>query len=82
MAYKISGTAQKDYLDEHAIKANIAIQEVLTGLATDNASQVIDGISSLQWQERSLLVGCRRMMQQAGFSENDLGLRPLLDYKE
>ena len=82
MANKISGTSQEEYLYEHAVKATRALQEVLAGLATDNANRVVDGISALQWQERSLLVGCRRMMQQAGFSENDLGLRPLLDYKE
>ena len=75
-------TSQVEYIAEHLRKAQTALDCMKTGIDSNNAMLVIDGLSALQWQERSLLVGARRVMEQVGFSENDLGIMPLLDYKE
>jgi hypothetical protein len=29
-----------------------------------------------------LVVGARRVMEQVGFNESDLGIRPLMDYRD
>jgi hypothetical protein len=75
-------TTQLDYLREHLHKAQTALDCMKTGLDSNNAMLVVDGLSSLQWQERSLIVGARRVMEQVGFKESDLGIISLLDYRD
>jgi len=75
-------TTQISYLQEHLHKAQTALDCMKTGLDSNNAMLVIDGLSSLQWQESSLVVGARRVMEQVGFNESDLGIRPLMDYRD
>lgn len=75
-------TSQVSYIAEHLYKAQTALDCMKTGLDLNNAMLVVDGLSSLQWQENSLVVGARRVMEQVGFNESDLGIRPLMNYRD
>jgi hypothetical protein len=75
-------TSQIDYIREHLRKAQEALDRMEVGLDSNNAMIVIDGLSSLQWQERSLVDRARSVMEQVGFNESDLGIRPLMDYRD
>ena len=75
-------TSQVSYIAEHLHKAQTALDCMKTGLDSNNAMLVVDGLSALQWQENSLVVGARRVMEEVGFDESDLGIRQLLDYRD
>jgi hypothetical protein len=79
--YLVSKTSQTDYIGEHLDKAKNALSEIEEGLKSDNAVRVIDGLSALQWQERSLIVGVKRMMESLGITEEAAGVQPILEYK-
>jgi hypothetical protein len=78
---KISDTVETVYLLEHTQRALEAVALMMEGLRKDDPGKVVDGLSALQWQEMSLIVGTRSMMRQLKTNESDLaGVAPLLTY--
>lgn len=80
--HKVSETAQGDYIREHLYKVARYLAMMAEGLETDNADQIVNGLGGLQWQEQSLIIGVRRMMASAGFSENDVWIKSIMDYQK
>lgn len=78
---KISSTAQRDYLYEKTIRAKRAILAMEEALNADDARKFVDNMGELQYQERPLIVGSKRLMKESGFTEKDLMMRPLVEYQ-
>lgn len=81
-ATKISSTSELDYLREHFGKMEEAVKQMREALDEDNAGKFIDCLGAVQWQERSILFGCKSMMHTLGFTEKDLMMKKLDKYAE
>ena len=47
---------------------------------SDDAERFVDAFAQLQWHEKSVIVGSKRLMAERKFSEADLQICPLMEY--
>ena len=45
-----------------------------------DAEKFIDALGNLQWHEKSVIVGSKRLMRERKFNESDLHILPLMEY--
>ena len=79
---EITGTAQWGYLLEHFQAMKRAADAMDKAFHDDDAEKFIDALGNLQWHEKSVIVGSKRLMRERGFSEANLQIRPLMEYAD
>lgn len=79
---EITGTAQWGYLLEHFQAMKRAMDAMDEAFHSDDAERFVDAFAQLQWHEKSVIVGSKRLMRERKFSEADLQIRPLMEYAD
>ena len=79
---EITGTAQFSYILEHFTSMKRAMNAMNKAFHDDDAEKFIDALGNLQWHEKSVIVGSKRLMRERGFSEANLQIRPLMEYAD
>lgn len=77
---EITGTAQWGYLLEHFQAMKRAADAMDKAFHDDDAERFIDALGNLQWHEKSVIVGSKRLMRERKFNESDLHMLPLMEY--
>ena len=67
----------KEYISEKTEMVKRAVRMLDNGLETDDVSQVINGILTIEDALGSLHVGARQALNMAGKVESDFGLRDM-----
>jgi len=70
------------YLDEHLTRMENAIKEMRNALNNKDAQEFVNQFGALQWQERSILAGSKKLMEICNFTMADLMAMPLSKYED
>ena len=74
-------TELQGYIDEHLTRLEKHVTKMREALDTREAKNFVDNFSTMQLQERSILAGCQQIMQRCNFTEKDLMMKPLDEYR-
>ena len=77
---EITRTAQWGYLLEHFKAMKRATDAMDRAFMDDNAEKFIEKFVELQWHEKSVIVGSKRLMRECRFNESNLCKVPLMEY--
>lgn len=70
----------RGYIDEHLTKMEKHVKRMREALDAGNGQNLVDHFSAMQWEENSILAGCKQTMQRCNFTEKDMGIRGLSEY--
>lgn len=79
---KISNTSIKYYIDEKLSLMERDIKKMREQFDKDNAYLFVDNFGAIQYHEMAMISAVKELMNQLNFSEKDLMMQNIKEYKE